>query len=288
MTQDNRYRLTTVRHVLEYYMENHGFSAESWSDLANMTNVFIQVMGKKKLQELQPEHFIAYNSGRKRGAFGKRKAKSTGTLRRELTHLQTAIKFCAKAKLVNPEHVPFIPMPDKPPPRDRWLTKEEIQMLKDAAIPESRGEIFIRIALATGARKRVIETLEWSQVNFATNMISFDKPGAKRTNKKRPTVPLQSDLRLYLECLQAKSTNQYVLGCTTKINAALDAIAHRAGIAGVTPHVFRHTWATHASMNGVPLNEIARILGDSIVTVEKVYAKFQPGYLKTAIEQAAL
>lgn len=288
MTQENRYRLTTVRHALEYYMENHGFSVESWSDLANMTSVFIEVMGKKQLKDLQPEHFNAYISGRKRGAFGKRKARSVGTMRRELQHLQTAINFCVKAKLVNPEHAPFIPLPEKPQPRDRWLDKKEIEMLKNAAAPESRGDIFLRIVLATGARKRVIETLEWNQVNFATGMISFEKPGAKRTNKKKPTVPMNGDLRLYLEKMHAKRVNNYVLGGTTPINKALDAMAKRAGVLGVTPHVLRHTWASHASMNGVPLGEIARVLGDSIVTVEKVYAKFQPGYLKNAVEQAAL
>lgn len=288
MSLPDKYRLTTVKHVLEYYMENHGFSAESWVDLANMTNVFIQVMGKKRLADLQPEHFNAYISGRKRGAFGKRPAKSTGTLRRELTHLQTAIKFCAKSKLVHPEHVPFIPMPDKPPPRDRWLTREEIAALRAAATPWSRADIFIRIALATAARKRMIETLKWSQINFQTNMIDFGKGAVRRTNKKRPIVPIQSDLRVYLEQLRKKSTSEYVLGSTTDIRAGLDAVTNRAGLEGVTPHVLRHTWASHASMNKVPLGEIARVLGDSIVTVEKVYAKFQPGYLQGAIEQAAL
>lgn len=285
----NQYRLNTVREVLEYYMENQGFQAESWADLSNMTNVFITVMGKKKLHELTPEIFNAYNSGRRRGTFGKRPAKSTGTLRRELTHLQTAIKFCARSRLINPEHVPYIPMPPKPAPRVRWLTKEEIQKMKDAAEPWSRGEIFLRIALATGARKRVIETLEWSQVNFQTNMITFAKPGDRQTKKKKPTVPMTMELKLYLQELKKRSNgSKEVMGHCGQIRWSLEAIANRAGVDGVTPHVLRHTWATHASMNRVSLGEIARVLGDSIVTVEKVYAKFQPGYLQDAIEQAAL
>lgn len=284
-----QYRLNTVREVLEYYMENQGFHAESWHDLAYMTKLFITVMGKKRLTDLTPEVFNAYNSARKRGTFGRRPAKSTGTVRRELTHLQTAIKFCARSKLVNPEHVPYIPMPPKPAPRDRWLTKDEIQQLKAAAEPWSRGEIFLRIALATAARKRVIETLEWSQVNFQTNMITFAKPGDRQTKKKKPTVPMTLELRQYLEQLKKRSDGRKeVLGTTGEIYYALEAIAKRAGVGGVSPHVLRHTWATHASMNRVSLGEIARVLGDSIVTVEKVYAKFQPGYLQDAIEQAAL
>lgn len=288
MLQD-KYRLTTVKHVLEYYMENQGFQAESWDDLARMTNVFITVMGKKRLQDLQPQHFNAYASGRRRGSFGARPAKSTGTVRRELTHLHTAIKFCARSKLVHPEHVPYIPMPAAPPPRDRWLTKAEIQLLKDNAKPWSRGETFLKIVLAQPYRRRCIETLEWKMINLATGMTNPMKPGEKATKKKKPMLPMTGELRLYLEQLRERYPDDiYVLRTSGTVFEALEAIAKRAGVEGVTPHVMRHTWATHASMDGVPLEEIARVLGDSIVTVEKVYAKYQPGYLKKAIEQGAL
>lgn len=284
-----KYRLTTVKQVLEYYMENKGFQAESWADLAHMTSVFISVMGKKRIADLRPDHFNAYISGRKRGVFGKRPAKSTGTLRREFEHLRAAILYCSGARLLNPEHVPIIQMPAKPPPRDRWLTKEEIQLLKDAATPWSRAEIFLKVVLTQPARKRSIEELEWSQLNFKTGMTTFLKPGEKETKKKKPTLPMSAEQLVYFEQLRARNPHdQFVLGNSRPINDAIDALAHRAGVEGVTPHVLRHTWATHASMNGVSLGEIARVLGDSIVMVEKVYAKYQPGYLKTAIEQASL
>lgn len=289
ITIQKEYRFTTVKHVLEYYMENKGFHAESWHDLAHMTSVFISIMGKKRLAELQPEHFNAYISGRKRGVFGKRPAKSTGTLRRELVHLRTAIKYCVDSRLLNPEHFPFIPLPPPSPPRERWLTKEEIERMKAAAEPWSRGETFLKIVLVQPYRKHAIETLEWKQINFATGMTHPMKPGEKVTKKRKPVLPMSGELKLYLEELRARRPeDQYVLQHTGTIGRAIDAIAHRAGVDGVTPHVLRHTWATHASMNRVPLGEIARVLGDSIVIVEKVYAKYQPDYLKGAIEQGAL
>lgn len=254
-----------------------------------MTRVFIEVMGKKRLQDLTPDHFNAYCSGRKRGGWGKRPAKSPGTLARELRHLQTAINFCLKAKLVNPEHVPFIPIPDERPPRDRWLDKEEIERMKKSTEPWGRGEIFLRIVLSTGARKSVIQQLEWKQINFTNNLIAFLKPGEKQTKKKKPTVPMSADLREYLlELRRRNPESTYVLGKTHDIRAALDAVAVRAKVSGVTPHVLRHTWASHAVMNGTPIEEVARILGDTISTTERTYAKFKPGYLQNAIERAAL
>lgn len=284
---EKEYRLNTVAEVLKYYMDNHGGHAESYTDLTYMTNLFISFFGNKRLNDLRPEHFNAYQNARRTGRIGKRQAKSSGTLLRELTHLQTAINYCERAKLINPTHAPFIPMPQKPAPRDRWLKKDEIDLLKANTVPFSRAEIFINIALATGARKTMIETLKWSQVSLETNMIDFAK-GHPITKKRRPVVPIRSDLREYIEKLLRHSPPQshYVLGHPGCIRWSLDAVCKRAHIDGVTPHVFRHTYATHASMNGVPLTDIARILGDTITTVEKVYAKFQPGYLQSSMEKS--
>jgi hypothetical protein len=36
-------------------------------------------------------------------------------------------------------------------------------------------------------------------------------------------------------------------------------------------------------MNGLPLAEVARLLGDSEKTVEKVYGKHAPDYLRRAV-----
>jgi len=286
--KDARYRITTVGQALQYYMEHKGFNAKSWQTLSSMTKVFIQVMGAKKLRDLNPDHFKAYTAARRSGVIGTKKAKSIGTISRELRHLTTAINYCSKSRLIDPDDVPYIPIPNEPPPRDRWLQKDEIQLLRDAAVPGSRADIFINIVLATGSRKRVVEKLEWSQVNFTTNMIEFGKGQDVITNKRRPTVPIQSDLLVYLQELKKKSTSDYVLGTSGDISKAFKYTVKRAGLENVTPHVLRHTWATHASMNGVSLLEIARVLGDSILTVQKVYAKFQPEYLKDAIERAAL
>jgi integrase len=53
--------------------------------------------------------------------------------------------------------------------------------------------------------------------------------------------------------------------------------------ARVTPHTFRHTWATWAAQRGVPLFEIAGMLGDTMKTVEKNYAHHHPDHLRGAV-----
>ena len=45
---------------------------------------------------------------------------------------------------------------------------------------------------------------------------------------------------------------------------------------GISPHVLRHTAATHMARAGVPLWKIANILGNTLAVTEKVYANFCP------------
>ena len=51
------------------------------------------------------------------------------------------------------------------------------------------------------------------------------------------------------------------------------------------PHVFRHTWATHAAEDGVAMNVIAGFLGDTMKTVEKNYMHLSPDYLRSAVDR---
>ena len=53
----------------------------------------------------------------------------------------------------------------------------------------------------------------------------------------------------------------------------------------MTPHILRHTAAIWMAMKGVPIAEIARLLGhaDSRVT-ERVHARLKPEYLRRAID----
>jgi site-specific recombinase XerD len=53
-------------------------------------------------------------------------------------------------------------------------------------------------------------------------------------------------------------------------------------------HILRHSWASHAVMNGVPLMVVARNLGHSDTRmVEKHYGHLAPSYIADAIRAGA-
>lgn len=277
-----------LEYIIDYYMKNRGAEVTDAERLIYINRNLLRFFARYKPRLITPEIIRRYTERRASGEIGRGKgfSVSAGTIRRELVHLVTCINFAAKNNLIKREHVPYIKLPEPPPPKDRWLSEDEIQKVSALARESGneRVELFFHIALRTAARKASILKLRWDQVDLERGLIDFGKHDVRvRRHKRRVTVPISDKLMDLLKAAHAKRKNEYVLGHDGNIRTAFDNLMARAGIPEVTPHTLRHTWATHASMNGVPMNEIARVLGDTISTVEKVYAKWAPGYLKGAV-----
>jgi integrase len=67
-----------------------------------------------------------------------------------------------------------------------------------------------------------------------------------------------------------------------------DAVAHAKINPAISFHGLRHTWASHAVMNGMPLMVVARNLGHvDTRMVEKHYGHLAPSYVADEIRKAA-
>ena len=135
------------------------------------------------------------------------------------------------------------------------------------------------IALETAQRKTAIETLRWDQVDLNRNQIQFNPQGRLQTIKRRPALPISPKLRPVLEVAKAEAINGYVLDRPTNLYEAVKALGRNLGIDDLHPHVFRHTWATRAITRGVPIEKVAKFMGDSVETVRKNYEHLAPDYL---------
>lgn len=245
----------------------------------------------------------AYLAKRSAGKIGRPSKPST--VRRELVAMRGALNWCAdpKRKLLDPAALPHFDLPDGGEPRDRWLKTEEVQRLLAGAETLRRGgrlarvEVFLWLALETAARKQAILDLTWDRVDFETKVIHYNVPGRAQTKKRRTDVPISKLLLPVLERAYAERENDRVLGNGADVWASVQWAAIRAGFSkqvtktserpkatGISPHVLRHTAATHMARRGVPLWTIAKVLGNTVAMVEKVYAKHSPDDLREAVD----
>jgi integrase len=209
----------------------------------------------------------------------KRAGRSDSTIRRELEMLRAALRL----RYGNAAPGLWMPPPSKP--RERYLTREEVQRLLDH-IETPHVRLFVILAVATGARMSALLDLTWDRVNLDRRTIDLNPAGRDQTNKRRSIVPINSRaeaaLREALAAAMSDHVIEYAGGPVKSVKKAIQAASRRAGVP-CSPHVFRHTAGVWMAEADVPMQKIAQYLGHTSTRVtETTYARYSPHYMKDA------
>ena len=216
----------------------------------------------------------------------RRKAgKHDGTIWTELGHLRSVFNWSAKHGLIA-RSVP-VERPPKPAPKDRYLTRAEIDRLLEAE-GAHHIKIAIHLMLATAGRVGAVLELTWDRVDFERGQINLrtDDTGPR---KGRAVVPMNAGLRAALSHAKQLALTDYVVEWNGEpvrsIKTGFNAVVKAAGLEGVTPHDLRRTAAVHMVEAGVPMDEVAQFLGHSNSSITfRVYGRYSPSHLRTAAD----
>ena len=251
--------------ILSSYLEEKSLKVSSLDTLTRISERLIEAIGKRGLSV---DQYIKE----------RQKVVSGPTIRRELGVLIAALNLAVRRGLLSKEDVPMIELPEPSKRKEEWATLDQLDTLLEKAPKGSRVERFLWIAIETGARKSAILSLKWSAICFNRGLIDFSQ-GVRETKKRRAIVPISDRL---LPILQPNGS-EYVLDHPGELRKSYARVTREAGLEWITPNVIRHSWASNAAMAGVSFVEIARVLGNSVPMVEKVYSKFAPDYLRSAV-----
>ncbi|MCY4592521.1 MAG: tyrosine-type recombinase/integrase [Alphaproteobacteria bacterium] len=171
----------------------------------------------------------------------------------------------------------------------RFLSREELTRLHrvlDSQTRTGRQEQadIIRLLLLTGCRRNEVVGLRWSEVDHDRLVLADSKTGPR-------TVPLNTQARHILE-RRSRGASPFVFPSPTdpsrprSRNLSFWSRARReACIEDVRLHDLRHTHASHAVMNGVPVPVVARLLGHSDVRTTLRYAHLGDREVERAAER---
>jgi len=245
-----------------------------------------RLLGGLRPAELNRERLESYRVLRLRDV-------QESSLRRELGALKTALLW-GQGEGMFAEPLVKIALPPAGAPRAVWMTREQDERFwrtaQDEAgrAPEGRAGrparalgVFVALALDTAARRQAIMQLTWDRVDLDLGIIDYRVPGQRVSRKRRAVVPICDRLAGVLARARAcapsdaagRPFGRVVASDYTTLGVAFRRLAGRLGLAWVTPHVCRHTWASLALQDGEPIAHIAKMLADTIGTVERVYAK---------------
>lgn len=296
-TPETAAKVFTVEDCWKVYIQK-SYIAEGRSTMNAVSNwrVLGPFFGSRLVSEVDQDLFDAYETVRTSGA----KPVKRSTVRTELLLLRAALRFCAhrKRNMLDPKMSFHLDLPPVSEPRDRWLTEAEMKRLLDQAADErgngplGRTELFLNIALYTAGRMQAVLELTWDRVDFETGVIHLNDPSKRETKKRRASVPIADPLMPILQKAYGERVNGHVFKTQSNIWISIQDLVVRAGFpvlpgkkraTGISPHVLRHTAATHMARRGVPLWIVAKVLGNSVEMVERVYAKHSPEDLREAV-----
>ncbi len=226
---------------------------------------------------------------------------SARTVNRKVTTLKSFFRF-----LKREGHISTNPMNRVTPPRTSgrlpvFIEQENMKALFDEVgfdndFEGRRDRLIMSIFYMTGIRLAELIEIKMNDIDLDGGMI---KVTGKR-NKQR-YIPLLSSLEQELETYlskraeQADMSEQNYLFITKKGKKIYPRLVYRIvnkylGMVTTSgkksPHVLRHTFATHMLNNGADLNVIKEILGHSNLAATQVYTHNTIEKLKTIYNQA--
>lgn len=224
--------------------------------------------GDTMLRSIGPMECRAYLSERRKAPA------ADATVRRELSVLAAAARHAVKWGAMSPADMPRIELPRiSDTTQLKWFTKDQLRTILDEALTYDLNlHAFIKIAYYTAARRTSIEDLTKFQVDLAAGTITLQPPGGRVTKKRRPTVPIHPEIRSTVERLM-QTPGEYLFGSDDSRNFYFRfvEVCKKVGLEG-HPHMLRHSRASHLLQDGVDIWKVARLLGDTVATVERVYA----------------
>jgi len=226
--------------------------------------------------------------------------KKTSSISRSLASIRSFYQYEVRSKKVkiNPTEGVQAPKVEKHAPS--ILSSQEIELLlnqpKDIDLKGTRDKAMLEFAYATGMRVTEIISLDIEDVNIETSSVVC------KTASKQRTIPLGS--------LSLKALKEYIEEARPVLVKDEDEKALFVNINGrrltrqgfwkiikyykeqahitkeITPHVLRHSFATHLLQNGADLKSIQTMLGHSDISSTQVYMQFQDDSIKNIYRKA--
>ena len=230
----------------------------------------------------------------------KKIGKKTSTISRNLASIRSFYQFLLRSKKVRRDPTEGMQSPKIEKKAPSILSSDEVELLleqpKNVDLKGIRDKAMLEFAYATGMRVTEIISLNLEDVDFDKAFVTCEN-GAKRRNIPLGNISLKA-LDEYVKNarpVMIKSENERALFVNVhgkrltrqgfwKIIKYYKEQAHITK--DITPHVLRHSFATHLLQNGADLKSIQMMLGHSDISSTQIYMKFQDESLRNVYHKA--
>ena len=219
-----------------------------------------------------------------------------------LAALKSFGKYLVRSKILQKNPAETVPMPKRPKRLVQFLGQKDLAEEKFPELPEKptlkqvRARLLLELIYGSGLRISECQSLCWNQLQIKEKLVRVIGKG----NKER-IVPITDTLTLWLEKFRAAeieaghapSATSFVFlseggkpyDIRTLRNDIHDLLREIGWEGKASPHILRHSFATHLLENGAEIMSVKEMLGHSNISTTQIYTHVNAERLKQAFKK---
>lgn len=273
---------------LKYQRNYSNFTCNNYKKDLNEYNSFI-LSNKINYKNMD------YNEAKEYVIYLNKKNDAKSTISRKLSSLRTFYKYLVLNNKV--ESNPFLlvssPKKEKRIPKFiNYNNMEEILNVPNIKTKEGQRErVILEVLYASGVRVSELVNIKLKDIDFSNKNILIFGKGSKERLVSFGDYALEY-INLYLKegrnlLLDGVKSDYLIVGkkseklTTRRVEQIIDDIIKRTSIKlNITPHMFRHTFATHLLDNGCDLLVVQELLGHASLSSTEIYTHVSNEHLR--------
>ena len=220
------------------------------------------------------------------------------TVNRHISSLKSFFNYLVDESIIKVSPMEEVSSLKKTKKLPKYLSISEVNKLLNIPLNSEfdyRNKAMLELMYATGLRVSELVSIEYSNIDFENSIIRVNGKG-----KKERIIPLGEVASYYLKVylsdyrsklLKRNTYNQVFLNNHGKpitrqgFNYILENIRELTGIEKeITPHVLRHSFATHLLEGGADIRSIQEMLGHENISTTNIYTEVVNDVLRSNYE----
>lgn len=252
---------------------------------------FKKFLGTVELEKIDYLTLRKYLAGLKEKNLGSR------TIARRLSSLRSFFKFLTRDGYLKTNPILSLSNPRLEKYLPQFLTEEEVAKLIESAFAKTekderglRDRAILETFYSTGMRISELVGLNAEDIDSIGGVVKVKGKG-----KKERVVPIGDTaitaIRRYLEARKKESESLFLNKSGRRISGRgvrniVNKYIHLAGIKrGISPHTFRHSFATHLLNRGADLRTVQELLGHANLSTTQIYTHLTTERLKSVYDK---
>ncbi len=215
---------------------------------------------------------------------------SAKTVQRRLSSLSHFYAFYVREGKLSFNPVKTVDRPKLPKSLPKLMTEADASLLIKTAAQNPQHLAMVELLYATGIRVSELISLRKSDIDWQNECILVKGKG----NKQRwvPFTPCAKEALISICTLNSsswifKSPHKDKPLTRQRVFQVMKDLANSCGIdaSNISPHIMRHSFATHLLENGANLMSVQHLLGHSDISTTEIYTHVSSKTLKKSVFQ---